>query len=268
MMSKTTNENVFVIGSGKGGVGKSTLAVNLAIALSQRGMKIALLDADIYGPSIPTMLGLRRLSPPIIKGPDGHNHIQPFTKFGIQILSIGFFLEEARSALWRGPVVHSALQKMLTDVEWGEIDLLLIDLPPGTGDVLISLSQLLTITGSIIITTPQEVAVVDAAKMIHALQQLDIPLNGLIENMAGFTCPNTHQTYSLFGSSRGQSLADRFGLCFLGSIPFIPAIREGGDEGKPYSSQLNPTTSFSFDQIAETFCKLVLFSNSNPFLLP
>lgn len=229
----TLSKKTIAIGSGKGGVGKSTVAVNLAIALSREGLSVGLLDADVYGPSIPIMLGLRRLSPRVVEDNDGKERIFPFTKFGIKSISIGFFIEEARSVLWRGPMLHNALQKMITDIEWGELDVLLIDLPPGTGDVPISLSQLLQIDGALIVCTPQEVAMLDAIKAINAFDQLEIPLLGIIENMAGFTVPGTEETHHIFGQGKAEELAERVGTKVLVSIPLISEIRRGGDEGYP-----------------------------------
>lgn len=226
-------KKVIFIGSGKGGVGKSTLAVNLAVSLGQMGYSTALMDADLYGPSIPIMLGLRRLSPRVHIDGQGRERILPFTKFGIKSLSIGFFIEEAQSLLWRGPMLHGALQKMCTEVDWGELDYLLIDLPPGTGDVPISLSQLLPISGALIVCTPQEVAMLDAIKAINTFHQLNIPLFGIIENMAGFTIPETGETYHIFGQGKAEELAERFDTPLLGSIPLVPSIREGSDAGYP-----------------------------------
>ncbi|NGX57731.1 MAG: Iron-sulfur cluster carrier protein [Chlamydiae bacterium] len=230
---KVLANQTLVIGSGKGGVGKSTVTVNLAVALGRLGYSVGVLDADLYGPSIPIMTGLRELSPQIIFDGEGKEKFLPFEKFGIKIISIGFFLEESRSILWRGPMLHGMLQKMVSAVEWGELDLLLIDLPPGTGDVPLSLSQILKIDGAIIVTTPQEVAILDAIKAIHAFDQLKIPLMGIVENMAGFTVPGTSDTYSIFGEGKAQELAHRYSVPLLESIPLIPAIRRGGDDGYP-----------------------------------
>lgn len=227
------HRQVLLIGSGKGGVGKSTVAVNLAIALAKQGLRIGLLDADVYGPSIPIMLGLRRLSPDIQRTAEGKEIFTPFSKFGIQAISVGFFIEEARPNLWRGPLLHAVLQKLITQVEWGNLDFLLIDLPPGTGDVPMSLSQLLPVDGALVVCTPQEVAMLDAIKAINAFEELRIPLYGVIENMAGFTVPGTSQTFHIFGEGKAEELADKFEVPLLGSIPLIPAIRQGGDEGYP-----------------------------------
>lgn len=225
--------NILAIGSGKGGVGKSTITVNLAISLAKKNFRVGILDADLYGPSIPIMLGLRQLSPRLQRNPSGDEKAIPFFKFGIQAISIGFFLEEARSIVWRGPMLHGALEKMIAHVAWGELDYLLIDLPPGTGDIPLSLSQLLPIRGALIVCTPQEVAMVDAIKAINTFHLLNIPLCGVIENMAGFTTPETGQTYHIFGQGKGQELAIRFQTPFLGSIPLITEIRLGCDEGYP-----------------------------------
>lgn len=214
-----------VVGSGKGGVGKSTVCVNIAVALAQQGYRVGLIDADIYGPSIPMMMGLRRLSPRTIAGDDGREIVIPFQKFGVHCMSIGFFVDEAQSVLWRGPVLHTALQKMVRAVEWGELDYLLIDLPPGTGDVPISLSQLLKIDGAIIVTTPQEVALADVLKAINSFDQLQIPLLGIVVNMTG----------DIFGASNGDSLAQRLDTAHLGSIPLDAIICRCGDEGTPYA---------------------------------
>jgi ATP-binding protein involved in chromosome partitioning len=243
---------VIAVGSGKGGVGKSTIAVNLAIALAKQGRQVGLLDADIYGPSIPIMLGLRRLSPKIEKRPDQTVKILPFTKFGIKVLSIGFFIEESSSVIWRGPLLHSTLEKMLANTDWGELDYLIIDLPPGTGDCLLSISQLLNVTGSLVVCTPQEVAMLDAIKAINAFHQLDIPLLGIIENMAGFTVPETGQFFPIFGQGKAQELAKRFMAPLLGSFPLVPDIRQGGDEGYPSAfHQGNPKVYHLFLELAE-----------------
>jgi ATP-binding protein involved in chromosome partitioning len=238
------------IGSGKGGVGKSTVAVNLAVALAQQGKTVGLLDADLYGPSIPIMLGLRRLSPRVVPDANGRDRLIPFNKFGIKAISIGFFMEEARSILWRGPMLHGALQKMLQEVDWGPLDVLLIDLPPGTGDVPLSLSQLLRIDGALVVCTPQEVAMLDAIKAINAFDQLQIPVLGIIENMACFITPN-NDTYYLFGKGKAEELASRFDIPLLHSIPLIPAIGVGSDEGYPAAyHQGNHDAGFHFRYLA------------------
>lgn len=259
------NSKVVFIGSGKGGVGKSTVAVNLAIALAQQGLKVGLLDADVYGPSIPIMLGLRRLSPRLACLPSGEKKIVPFTKFGIQVISLGFFVEEARSIIWRGPMLHGTLQKMLQEVTWGELDLLLIDLPPGTGDVLLSLSQLLKGAGALVVCTPQEVAMLDAIKAINAFDQLDIPLWGIVENMAGFQVPETKQIFHIFGQGKAQELAVRFHTQVLITIPLISTIRQGGDEGVPCALQSTDLAGCLFQDLAAFLMQRCLQPISNPF---
>lgn len=253
MPPRTISKKTIVVGSGKGGVGKSSVAVNLAVAMARTGLSVGLLDADIYGPSIPIMLGLRRLTPRIHEDTNKNVRILPFTKFGIKAMSIGFFLEEAQSLLWRGPMLHGALQKMIHEIEWGDLDLLLIDLPPGTGDVPISLAKLLKIDGALVVCTPQEVAMLDAIKAINAFHQLEIPLMGIIENMAGFTVPGTQETYHIFGQGKAAQLAEKFQVPLLGSIPLIPAIRRGSDEGYPAAAhQGDEDAGHYFRLLAET----------------
>jgi ATP-binding protein involved in chromosome partitioning len=214
-------ERTLLIGAGKGGVGKSTLTVNVAVSLAASGKNVGILDADLYGPSLPIMMGLRNLSPRARQ--DGS--VIPFTKFGVLLISLGFFLEEARSIVWRGPMLHGMLEKFLVHVAWPPLDYLLVDLPPGTGDVLVSLSQLLNIEGSLVVTTPQEVAFLDVIKAVNAFDQLKIQTCGLIENMVGVP----------FGGSRGKSFAERLSLPFLGAIPLNEHICRGSDEGIPYA---------------------------------
>ncbi|MFI0434356.1 MAG: Mrp/NBP35 family ATP-binding protein [Parachlamydiaceae bacterium] len=256
---------VLFIGSGKGGVGKSTVAVNLAIAIAQQGLKVGLLDADLYGPSIPIMLGLRRLPPPIEQLASGENQLIPFSKFGIKVISLGFFIEEARSIIWRGPMLHSALKKMLENVVWGDVDLLLIDLPPGTGDVLLSLSQLLPTSHGLIVCTPQEVAMLDAIKAINAFDQLEIPLWGIVENMAGFEVPGTNQIFHIFGEGKGKELAIRFHTQVLASFPLFPSIRQGGDEGTPCALYPHDPAGQLFQHLAITLINNNLQAIKNPF---
>jgi ATP-binding protein involved in chromosome partitioning len=237
------------VGSGKGGVGKSSVAINLATALAQQHWKVGLLDADLYGPSLPIMLGLRRMPPK--KDPSNALKVLPLVKFGVKAISIGMFVEEARSLIWRGPLLSQAISKMIQQVSWGELDILIVDLPPGTGDIQISLSQQLKIHGAIAVTTPQEVAMVDAVKAINSFEQLNIPLAGIIENMAGFRPPGTDTVYPIFGEGKGAVLADRFRTELLGQIPLDPAIRVGGDEGIPVAVQSNEPVRDLFLTLAE-----------------
>ncbi len=221
--------NVIAVASGKGGVGKSTTSVNLAVALAQTGASVGLMDADIYGPNVPLMMGLKER--PEIHGEEGH--IQPVMRYGIKLVSIGFFLDERKPVIWRGPMVHGAIQQFLRDFEWGELDYLVVDLPPGTGDASLSLSQLIPLSGVVIVTTPQDVALQDVAKGMAMFKQLEVPVIGVIENMSYFICPNCKDRHELFGRGGGERIAQAFGVPFLGQVPIQPNVRTGGDEGQP-----------------------------------
>jgi ATP-binding protein involved in chromosome partitioning len=220
--------HVILVMSGKGGVGKSTVASNLALALSRRGHSVGLLDADIYGPSIPTMFGIN--GQPQSDG----KQIQPLERFGIKLMSIGFLLEDPKSAIvWRGPMLHGALLQFLKDVNWGKLDFLLLDLPPGTGDVALTLSQKVRSTGAVIVTTPQEVALQDVYKSVSMAQKVGIPLLGVVENESYFVCDGCEKRHELFGSGGGQSIADFAKAPLLGQIPLHPSVRQWGDAGTP-----------------------------------
>jgi ATP-binding protein involved in chromosome partitioning len=221
-------KNVILVMSGKGGVGKSTVATNLALALKSLGLKVGLLDADIYGPSIPTMLGIS--GQPMSDG----KKIQPLERFDVKLMSIGFLLEDAKSAVvWRGPMLHGALLQFLKDVEWGELDFLLLDLPPGTGDVALTLSQRVRSNGAVIVTTPQEVALQDVYKSVSMNQKVGIPIIGVVENESYFVCGNCNERHELFGSGGGQKIAEFAGAPLLGQIPLFPEVRKWGDAGVP-----------------------------------
>jgi ATP-binding protein involved in chromosome partitioning len=217
-----------VVGSGKGGVGKSTVTVNLAIAMAQQGLQVGLLDSDIYGPSIPMMLGLKD-SP--MGTPDGQ--ILPLEKFGIKVMSMGLLIEEDRPVIWRGAMLNKALQQFLKDVAWGDLDVLLIDLPPGTGDVQLTLIQNAQVDGAVIVSTPQDVAFLDAKKAIGMFGTVKVPILGIIENMSSFICPGCGQETQIFGHGGVKASALRMDLPFLGEVPIDLAIREGGDSGQP-----------------------------------
>ncbi|HTA94104.1 MAG TPA: Mrp/NBP35 family ATP-binding protein [Polyangiaceae bacterium] len=221
-------KHVILVMSGKGGVGKSTVASNLALALSRMGHSVGLLDADIYGPSIPTMFGIT--GQPQSDG----KQIQPLERFGIKLMSIGFLLEDPKSAIvWRGPMLHGALLQFLKDVNWGKLDFLLLDLPPGTGDVALTLSQKVRSTGAVIVTTPQEVALQDVYKSVSMAQKVGIPLLGVVENESYFVCDGCEKRHELFGSGGGQSIADFAKAPLLGQIPLHPSVRQWGDAGTP-----------------------------------
>jgi ATP-binding protein involved in chromosome partitioning len=219
--------NVVAIGSGKGGVGKTTVAVNLSIALSQLGYRVGLLDADVYGPNVPLMMG--------VSGPVGAigDRIQPIEQYGIRMMSMGFLSPDDKPLIWRGPMLHSVMQQFLRGVEWGNLDFLIIDLPPGTGDVQLSLMQTTPLTGSVVVTTPSEVSLQDARKAVLMFQQLRVQLLGIVENMSYLLVPGTDQRLDPFGEGGGFRTANNMGVPFLGEIPLDPDIRIGGDSGSP-----------------------------------
>jgi len=221
-------KHVILVMSGKGGVGKSTVACNLALSLSRMGHAVGLLDADIYGPSIPTMFGIT--GQPMSDG----KQIQPLERFGIKLMSIGFLLEDPKAAVvWRGPMLHGALLQFLKDVNWGKLDFLLLDLPPGTGDVSLTLSQKVRSTGAVIVTTPQEVALQDVYKSVSMAQKVGIPVLGVVENESYFICDGCEKRHELFGSGGGQSVADYAKAPLLGQIPLHASVRQWGDAGTP-----------------------------------
>jgi len=228
-------KNIIAVVSGKGGVGKSTVSANLALALAEGGASVGLMDADIYGPSVPIMFGVRGARP-LMKDIDGKGYIVPLEKYGIKLMSIGLLVDEKNAVVWRGPMASSAIKQFVTEVDWGPLDYLIIDMPPGTGDIHLTLMQTVPVTGVVIVTTPQAVALADAKKGIAMFgqAQINVPIIGLAENMAYFTpeeLPNNK--YYLFGKEGGKKLAEEYDLAFLGQIPLVQSIREGGDEGVP-----------------------------------
>lgn len=236
--------NVVPVISGKGGVGKSTVSVNLAIALAQSGAKVALVDSDFYGPSIPTMFGGGELSQ------DHEGKIIPPQKYGVKYLSLGFFLQhEDDAVIWRGPMFTKALTQLFQDVAWGEVDYCIVDMPPGTGDAPLSLSQLVQVTGAIVVTTPQEVALADVRKSLSMLEKVNIDLLGVVENMSGFVAPDGSR-HAIFGEGGGKSIAEKYKTRLLASIPIESAIREGGDIGVPVASDSNSPSKSYFEQLA------------------
>lgn len=228
-------KNIIVVVSGKGGVGKSTVSGNLALALAEGGAAVGLMDADIYGPSVPIMFGVRG-ERPMMKDVNGKGMIIPLEKYGIKLMSIGLLVDEKNAVVWRGPMASSAIRQFVTDVDWGNLDYLIIDMPPGTGDIHLTLMQTVPVTGAVIVTTPQNVALADAKKAIAMFgqAQINVPIIGLVENMAYFTPAELPQSkYFLFGKEGGKNLAEEYDLPFLGQIPLVQSIREGGDEGVP-----------------------------------
>ncbi len=223
--------NVIAVASGKGGVGKSTVSTNLAIALADTGAKVGLVDADIYGPNIPLMMGFH--DKPELYGNE-QRQIIPLVAFGIKLMSIGFLIgDDDNPVIWRGPMVHGAINQFLKDVDWGDLDYLVVDLPPGTGDAPLSLSQLVPVAGVVIVTTPQDVALQDVVKGIGMFLKLNVPIAGIVENMSYFQCPHCHQTTEIFGHGGGERVSEKYDIPLLGRIPLDVRIRQGGDEGRP-----------------------------------
>ncbi|MEQ7399691.1 iron-sulfur cluster carrier protein ApbC [Xanthomonas campestris] len=220
--------NVIAVGSGKGGVGKSTTAVNLALALQQHGARVGVLDADIYGPSVPAMLGLSGKP----DSPDNKS-IEPLRAFGIEAMSIGLLVDQDTPMIWRGPMATSALTQLFNDTLWDDLDYLLIDLPPGTGDIQLTLSQKIPVAGAVIVTTPQDIATLDARKALKMFEKVEVPVLGIVENMAVHTCSNCGHREHLFGEGGGERMAAQYGVPLLGSLPLDIGIREQGDAGQP-----------------------------------
>ena len=219
--------NIIAISSGKGGVGKSTVAVNLAVALARQGARVGLMDADIYGPNIPRMMGVS--APPPVE----NEKIIPLNAHGVKIMSLGFMIERDQPAIWRGPIIMKIITQFLKDVQWGELDYFLVDMPPGTGDAQLSLVQATMVHGAIIVTTPQEVASGDALRGAKMFQRVAVPVLGVVENMSYFVCPNCEEKHYIFGHGGGQRLAEELDVPLLGEIPFFPAVLSGGDRGEP-----------------------------------
>ncbi len=257
-------KNILAIASGKGGVGKSSVAANLAVALSQQGARVGLLDADIYGPSVPTMFGLRGDRPEVKK--EGEKHvIVPIERYGVKLLSIGLLIDEMQAVVWRGPMASSALRQFISDVDWGELDYLLLDLPPGTGDIHLTVVQSMPVTGAVIVTTPQEVAMADARKGIamFKMNQIDVPILGVVENMSYFATPELpDRKFYLFGKGGGRQLADQFEIPLLAQLPLIQNIREGGDEGVPAILK-DEIVEDAFQSLAGNLVRQVSLRNAN-----
>jgi ATP-binding protein involved in chromosome partitioning len=235
--------HVIAVAAGKGGVGKSTVAVNLAVALAQEGARVGLLDADIYGPSIPLMMGTKGKQPEAVTGPDGQPQMLPIEAYGIKMISVGFLVDDSQPVIWRGPMVSQLLRQFLYQVAWAPLDYLIIDMPPGTGDIALTLAQSLQnvgLTGAVTVTTPQQVATLDVLKSMEMFKKVNVPLLGIIENMAYFVAPDTGKRYDIFGTGGAERLAKQLGLPLLGQIPLGMSVREGGDDGRPAATTDHP----------------------------
>ena len=257
-------KNIIAVVSGKGGVGKSTVSANIALAIAEGGASVGLMDADIYGPSVPIMFGVRGARP-MMKDIDGKGYIVPLEKYGIKLMSIGLLVDEKNAVVWRGPMASSAIKQFVTEVDWGPLDYLIIDMPPGTGDIHLTLMQTVPVTGVVIVTTPQAVALADAKKGIAMFgqAQINVPIIGLAENMAYFTpeeLPNNK--YYLFGKEGGKKLAEEYDLAFLGQIPLVQSIREGGDEGVPAMMGTDEISKQAFRNITAQAVRNIAIRNA------
>jgi ATP-binding protein involved in chromosome partitioning len=242
-------KSVIAVGAGKGGVGKSTLAASLAISLEKLGSKVGLMDADVYGPSIPHLLGLSG-RPGIEDG-----KIQPIMSETMPVMSMGFLVERNQAVVWRGPMLHGSIQQFLRDTAWGELDYLIIDMPPGTGDVALTLSQMLPLAGAVIVCTPQEVALLDASKAIAMFEKTKVPILGIVENMSGFLCPDNGKTYDIFGRGGARKMAEELGTPFLGDVPITIPVRSESDEGRLRSALQDPSAALPMEKIARSLVR-------------
>jgi ATP-binding protein involved in chromosome partitioning len=251
-------KNIIAVGSGKGGVGKTTVTVNLAVALAQSGAKVGLMDADIYGPNVPLMMGISGQPHAI------DNRIQTLSNYGVRVMSMGFLTDDDTPLIWRGPMLHNVIQQFIRQVEWGELDYLLIDLPPGTGDVQLSLTQTVPLMGAVVVSTPQDVALQDARKAIFMFRQVRVEILGIVENMSYFQCPKCSERTHIFSHGGAAATAEKFGVPFLGEVPLNSALREGGDSGKPIvAGDPNSPGAQAFIQIAQKVASQVSVANLN-----
>jgi ATP-binding protein involved in chromosome partitioning len=259
-------KNIIAIVSGKGGVGKSTVAANLALAIAQGGAKVGLMDADIYGPSVPIMFGVRGERPLMIDVGNEKPMIAPIERYGIKLISIGLLVDEKNAVVWRGPMASSAIRQFVTDVYWDKLDYLVVDMPPGTGDIHLTLMQTVPVTGALIVTTPQDVALADAKKGIAMFgqAQMNVPILGLVENMSYFIPAELPENkYYIFGKEGGKKLADEYDIPFLGQIPLVQSIREGGDLGIPIMVSDDEITKKAFEDFAGQVVRAASMKNAN-----
>ncbi len=251
-------KNIIAVGSGKGGVGKSTVTVNLAVALARKGARVGLMDSDVYGPNVPLMMGITGQPRAV------NNRIQPLSRYGVRVMSMGFLTDVDTPLIWRGPMLHNVIQQFVRQVDWGELDYLFVDLPPGTGDVQLSLTQTVPLMGAVVVSTPQDVALQDARKAILMFRQVRVEILGIIENMSYFQCPHCNKRTDIFSHGGGQETARKYEVPFLGEVPLDVAVRSGGDKGKPIvlSDSESPATK-AFLEIAGQVAAQVSIANSS-----
>jgi ATP-binding protein involved in chromosome partitioning len=242
--------HIIAVASGKGGVGKSTTAINLALALSSLGLRVGILDADIYGPSLPKLLGLKQEPQPDPENPD---KLMALEAYGLKAMSIGFVVDEATPVIWRGPMVMSALQQMMHEITWGDLDVMVVDMPPGTGDAQLTMAQQVPLSGAVIVSTPQDLALIDARKGLNMFKRVNVPILGIVENMSYFICPNCDTRHEIFGHGGARQEAEKMGVPFLGEIPLDPELRERSDSGRPIvATEPDSPHSAAYKQMAET----------------
>jgi ATP-binding protein involved in chromosome partitioning len=255
--------NIIAVSSGKGGVGKSTVAVNIAVSLALNGARVGLMDADVYGPNVPMMLGASDARPEV-----DVNKLIPIEAFGVKVMSMAFLQPGDKPMIVRGPILHGLVKQFLSDVKWGELDYLIVDMPPGTGDVQLSLAQLVPVQGAVLVTTPQDVAVADVRRALRMFETVAVPVLGIVENMSYFIAPDTGNRYNIFGEGGGQKLADMYGVPFLGAVPLGIEVREGGDRGVPVVvSQPDSPQSQAFRHVAEEIARQVSIEAMKPELV-
>ena len=255
--------NIVAVSSGKGGVGKSTVAVNLAVALAQQGARVGLMDADVYGPNVPQMLGVGHMQPRV-----NVNKLVPLEAHGVRLMSMAVLKPGDEPMIVRGPILHSLVRQFLQDVEWGELDYLIVDMPPGTGDVQLSLAQLVPVQGAVMVTTPQEVALADVRRALRMFETVNVPVLGVVENMSYFVAPDTGTRYNIFGEGGGQKLADTYSVPFLGAVPIGIEVREGGDKGVPVVvSHPESPQAEAFRRVAEEVARQVSIEALKPELV-
>lgn len=255
--------NIIAVSSGKGGVGKSTVSVNVAVALARNGARVGLMDADVYGPNVPIMLGATDARPEV----EG-NRLIPVEAYGVRVMSMAFLQPGDKPMIVRGPILHGLVKQFLSDVKWGELDYLIVDMPPGTGDVQLSLAQLVPVQGAVLVTTPQDVAIADVRRALRMFETVAVPILGIVENMSYFLAPDTGTRYNIFGEGGGQKLAEMYGVPFLGAVPLGIEVREGGDRGVPVTvSQPDSPQAVAFQRVAEEVARQVSIEAMKPELV-